>query len=612
MMVDNLFTYKLPESLSQGVQLTSETREKIASALLTLDKIANGLEFVVPSLTFKEAKKRLVEYLQQRSTEAYTGDESCNIVLNKDVMLVLSYNVCEFDDNESHLQDEFLNILRSDRNTRYFSPLCHAILSNWEKTIVAELRTILHSLPLNDKRMEILSYLGEDGIQILVDKLNASGISIDDAPSFFCLSNIYHDIYFRYAIKLYYERKDINRQMIRELSASLKLHNDPITSKIVIPELIIRAHNTRTQNQCLRYSYLFKEDLISLAESHIGQIGQNEAWFSISGNQDELTKAHQILIQLLVDKILDKIFRESRANNHFEERSEFWSNYSHKIAESITSFPTLTSLKIYSQNSNITRQTLLSGRNLSCISITNPQGNLDGNVAVIMRMHNYTIIEFLDVGCAYFYRAGDRRPLNGHIRNMYAEVWTMPIDSVEDLKCNNLPQRTQTNREEQVWNISLKMAHQGNAQSWNDLFSTWILTNIVHYNTVSAIVVDNGKVFCVRNPAGGNPDMASKWEFPNGEIQRDETDETALKRILKKDMGFEIIIERHLKTISHVCPGFSITKCFYICHPRYPIQNDTIHLRKHTAHRWSTSEHLREIELVKPDSIITRELVGEF
>ena len=55
-------------------------------------------------------------------------------------------------------------------------------------------------------------------------------------------------------------------------------------------------------------------------------------------------------------------------------------------------------------------------------------GKTSSKTAVLMRFGNWTIVEMLDGGCAYFYKKGDPTT-----RNMYDRVWSHTMYESEDL-----------------------------------------------------------------------------------------------------------------------------------------------------------------------------------
>ena len=58
---------------------------------------------------------------------------------------------------------------------------------------------------------------------------------------------------------------------------------------------------------------------------------------------------------------------------------------------------------------------------------------------------------------------------------------------------------------------------------------------------VAAVIRDNGQIFiCRRNP---NKELAGKWEFPGGKVEPGETDQDALAREIKEELGVAIVVE---------------------------------------------------------------------
>jgi len=65
----------------------------------------------------------------------------------------------------------------------------------------------------------------------------------------------------------------------------------------------------------------------------------------------------------------------------------------------------------------------------------------------------------------------------------------------------------------------------------------------------AALFDDAGRVLIAQRPAGKH--MAGWWEFPGGKVGNGETDEAALVRELREELGVETRVHRALTTMTH-------------------------------------------------------------
>ncbi len=61
-----------------------------------------------------------------------------------------------------------------------------------------------------------------------------------------------------------------------------------------------------------------------------------------------------------------------------------------------------------------------------------------------------------------------------------------------------------------------------------------------------------GEILIADRPAGTH--LAGRWEFPGGKVAAGETDEQALARELREELGIRIRGARHVMTLQHAYP----------------------------------------------------------
>jgi len=69
---------------------------------------------------------------------------------------------------------------------------------------------------------------------------------------------------------------------------------------------------------------------------------------------------------------------------------------------------------------------------------------------------------------------------------------------------------------------------------------------------VAAAIMRDGRVLGARRSAP--PELAGQWEFPGGKVENEESDEDALVRECREELGIEIAVGRLLGS-SEIAPG---------------------------------------------------------
>lgn len=112
-------------------------------------------------------------------------------------------------------------------------------------------------------------------------------------------------------------------------------------------------------------------------------------------------------------------------------------------------------------------------------------------------------------------------------------------------------------------------------------------------SVVGAAIVRDGRVLAARRSAP--PEMAGRWEFPGGKVERDETAAQALVRECREELGVEIAVGEWLAA-GQVRAGLVLD--VYLASLR---GGEPRPLTDHDELRWLGPAELDELAWLEPD-----------
>lgn len=121
---------------------------------------------------------------------------------------------------------------------------------------------------------------------------------------------------------------------------------------------------------------------------------------------------------------------------------------------------------------------------------------------------------------------------------------------------------------------------------------------------VGAMIEKDGRYLITqRSPRASLPLL---WEFPGGRVEAGETDEAALARELREEMGIEVAVGERTIHVEHAYAAYDIDFCVYRCRlVAGPPQDLRVH-----AHRWVLPEELDQYEFPPADEKSIAKLLG--
>ena len=121
---------------------------------------------------------------------------------------------------------------------------------------------------------------------------------------------------------------------------------------------------------------------------------------------------------------------------------------------------------------------------------------------------------------------------------------------------------------------------------------------------VVAAVIERGDELLIsfRHPKGPRP---SKWEFPGGKVERGETEQEALIREMREELGVRCEVDEELKRLVHPYPDTDVEIAFY----RTRIVDGEPKALEMEQIRWVKKSDLGELDFLEADRPFVSDLI---
>lgn len=117
----------------------------------------------------------------------------------------------------------------------------------------------------------------------------------------------------------------------------------------------------------------------------------------------------------------------------------------------------------------------------------------------------------------------------------------------------------------------------------------------------AAIVNDRGQVLAAQRP---EPDrLAGGWEFPGGKVEPGETDEAALVRECREELGVEVVVGERLGSDIPLALGRGYLRVWMV----RLAEGEPVAL-EHSALRWLDATELDDVAWLPADAPLIEEL----
>jgi 8-oxo-dGTP diphosphatase len=126
------------------------------------------------------------------------------------------------------------------------------------------------------------------------------------------------------------------------------------------------------------------------------------------------------------------------------------------------------------------------------------------------------------------------------------------------------------------------------------------------YRSVAGIAWEHGKFFIAQRPEGGS--MGNKWEFPGGKVDGGESDQEALAREYREELGVNVAVGEFLGSAVFELRGVQRQLRAYRVFFAVP----TCILREHSQWRWAAFEEIDQLDFVDSDRKLLPILKNKF
>ena len=121
---------------------------------------------------------------------------------------------------------------------------------------------------------------------------------------------------------------------------------------------------------------------------------------------------------------------------------------------------------------------------------------------------------------------------------------------------------------------------------------------------VAAVIInENNDIFCAKRKNQG--ELALKWEFPGGKIEKGETQQEALFREINEEFSSKIEVGNYIMTVYHQYKNFFITMHAYYAKV---IEGD-LRLNEHTDYKWLKKSELHSLDWAEADVPIVKFII---
>ncbi|BCJ42865.1 DNA mismatch repair protein MutT [Actinoplanes ianthinogenes] len=119
---------------------------------------------------------------------------------------------------------------------------------------------------------------------------------------------------------------------------------------------------------------------------------------------------------------------------------------------------------------------------------------------------------------------------------------------------------------------------------------------------VAAVIIAGGRVLACQRSSP--PEAAGKWEFPGGKVERGETDQQALARECREELGISVEVGARVGPDVPLAHGRAVLRVFAV----EVLDGGVPEALEHAAMRWLAVDQLDSVPWLPADVPIVAEL----
>lgn len=403
--------------------LSDNQKDKIKESARQLIGVAQSLSVVAEDVPDADA----IESAYKKFCSLCSGR---NVVLTSRELRYITYVMGRIKNPDNMMV--LVHLLNKNWKARYLNGIFLFLLTNWdsyESSVLDIIRNFYHEklILYSGKREKLLllqknaQFLKANGGELLGTYLrikNKALLSV--CQDVFGMSSTHIEYeYFSRVIVAYFEKS--TNEAIPQIENVLQRHNNPITAKRLIPNLII--YNEKTQNT------MSSSALKHLALKYIGDPSIRAKWKIVNGSEEDcrkLEEAREIMSNWLKKEFIS-LFFEKCVNE--PGRKAYWLERTKIIYD----FKIYTTRFVYDMI--LSKDEVLANFLDSNVTTLRLEA-YDKRAALVLDIGNYLVVEFSDVGAIYIYKKGG-------IFSRYIEIGN--ITYLKELKKTNLGYLNATN-----------------------------------------------------------------------------------------------------------------------------------------------------------------------
>jgi 8-oxo-dGTP diphosphatase len=119
---------------------------------------------------------------------------------------------------------------------------------------------------------------------------------------------------------------------------------------------------------------------------------------------------------------------------------------------------------------------------------------------------------------------------------------------------------------------------------------------------VAAVIITDGRVLACERSAP--PEVAGRWEFPGGKVERGESDQVALARECAEELGVRVAVGARVGPDVPLAHGRAVLRVFAVT----LLEGDVPQALEHLSMRWLAVDELGSVNWLPADRPIVAEL----